>query len=100
MENCRAFYKNIKENYPDAKIFAVTPIWRADCGSTEKQFPFSEVHGLISEICEEIGGITVIEGFNLVPHEKELFADLRLHPSDYGFDYYAKNLYTEIKKYI
>ena len=98
-ESCRGFYRNLKNNYPDAKIFAITPIWRGDY-DVERQFPFSEVYETISKVCGEIGGITVIDGFNLVPHEKELFADLRLHPSNEGFDHYAKNLYDEIRKYI
>ena len=51
-------------------------------------------------ICEEIGGITVIDGFNFVPQETELYADLRLHPTNEGFDFYAKNLICEIKKHI
>jgi len=97
--NCREFYKNLRTNYPDAKIFAITPIWRADC-DIERQFPFSEVFETINKVCNQIGGITVIDGFNLVPHKNELFADLRLHPSNEGFDHYAKNLYNEIRKYI
>ncbi len=97
--NCREVYKNLKDNYPEAKIFAITPIWRGDCDA-EKKFPFSGVSETISKVCEEIGSITVIDGFNFVPHENELFADLRLHPTNEGFDHYVKNLYTEIKKYI
>ncbi len=98
-ENCRGFYKNLKGNYPDAKIFAITPIWRADFEG-ERQFPFFGVYDTINKVCEEIGGITVINGFDFIPHEKELYADLRLHPTNEGFDHYAKNLYNEIRKYI
>ncbi len=97
--DCLGFYKNLKDNYPEAKIFAITPIWRGDCDA-DKKFPFSGVYETILKVCEEIGGITVINGFNFVPHENDLFADLRLHPTNEGFDHYAKNLYTEIKKFI
>ncbi len=96
---CKGFYKNLKKNYPDTQIFAITPIWRGDC-DTDRKYPFSGVYETIRKVCEEIGGITVIHGFNLVPHDNELFADLRLHPTNEGFDHYAKNLYNEIRKYI
>ena len=99
VEGCRGFYKNLKANYPDAKIFAITPIWRGDC-ETDRAFPFAEVYDIIKDACEEIGGITVINGFNLVPHDNELYADLRLHPTSEGFDHYAKNVYNEIRKHI
>jgi len=98
-ESCRGFYKNLKSNYPYAKIFAITPIWRGDC-DIDKQFPFAGVYETIKRVCEEIGGITVINGFNFVPHDENLYADLRLHPTDEGFCHYAKNLYEEIRKYI
>ena len=35
--NCREFYKNVSENYPNSKIFAITPIWRKDC-CEEREF--------------------------------------------------------------
>ncbi|MBE7034043.1 MAG: SGNH/GDSL hydrolase family protein [Ruminococcaceae bacterium] len=98
-ESCRGFYQNLKNNYPDAKIFAITPIWRGDC-ETDKQYPFAGVYETINKVCEEIGGITVINGFDFVPHDENLYADLRLHPTDEGFCHYAKNLYNEIRKYI
>lgn len=97
--NCSGFYKNLKKNYPEAKIFAITPIWRANCDE-EKKFLFSGVYETICKVCEEIGGITVIDGINFVPHDTKLFADLRLHPTNEGFDHYVQNLYTEIKKFI
>ena len=98
--NCRGFYENIKKNYPDAKLFAITPIWRDDKSSDRKCGVFEDIHKTIRRICEEIGGITVIDGYNFVPFETKLFADLRLHPSNEGFEYYIKNLKEEIRKYI
>ena len=36
----------------------------------------------------------------VTPKDEKYFADLRLHPNDDGFEYYEKNLYDKIKKYI
>ncbi len=61
---------------------------------------FEDVGKTIHSICEEIGGITVIDGFDFVPKEPTLFADLCLHPSNEGFDHYIKNPTAEIRKYV
>lgn len=98
--NCRGFFENLRKNYPDAKIFAITPIWRGDKDKETECGTFAGHSNNIRTICEEIGGITVIDGFEFVPAKEELFADLRLHPTNEGFDFYADNLIKEIKKYI
>ena len=100
LANCKGFYQNLKNNYPDARIFAITPIWREDMDKETACGLFDDARKAIHSICEEIGGITVIDGFNFVPQETELYADLRLHPTNEGFDFYAKNLICEIKKHI
>lgn len=100
LENCEGFYKNLSENYPDSKIFAITPIWRED---HEKQtdFPsFDSVADHIKTVTADIPNVTVIEGFDFVPHKVRYYADLRLHPNDDGFKKYAKNLWKLIKKKI
>jgi hypothetical protein len=42
----------------------------------------------------------VIDGLTLVPHNHTLYADLRLHPSDAGFDHYAENLIAQIRNHV
>ena len=98
--NALNFYRNLRNNYPDAKIFAITPIWRDDCCGERLFGPFSDVSEIINKVCTDVGGITVIEGYHLVPHDTKLFADFKLHPTNEGFDFYAENLYKEISKYI
>lgn len=99
-DNCKGFYENVKKNYPDAKLFAITPIWRKTMHNEVAYGLFEDIGKTIHSICEEIGGITVIDGFEFVPQEPTLFADLSLHPSNEGFDHYIKNLTEEIRKYI
>ena len=98
-KNARQFYLNLRENYPGAKIFAITPIWRKDY-QREDRYDFMAISAIINESVKDIPNVVVIEGFDLVPHKEEYFADLRLHPNDEGFKYYAENLIAEIKKHI
>ena len=95
--NCRGFYENLSRNYPDAKIFAITPIWRKDCDMCKNMGAFETVEQLIRELTEDLENVTVIPGYDLVPGDERYFADFRLHPNDEGFAYYAKNLYEKIK---
>lgn len=99
-ENCKAFYTALSKNYPNAKIFAITPIWRKDYEEYREFGKFFDVRESIRACVADIENITVIEGFDLVPKDSGYYADLRLHPNDGGFDHYAENLVAEIKKYL
>ena len=97
----RRFLSRLRSAYPDAKIFVITPIWRADF---EKQTQFSfgtdGMDGFIRENAKGIYDIIFINGWNMVPHLPEFFSDGFLHPNDLGHGIYAQNLYKEISKYI
>lgn len=98
-ENCVAFYTRLSEQYPTAKIFAITPICRLD---TDKTTPYGDhvkaVDTLIREVCADLSNVTVINGWSFVPALKEFFDDQRVHPNDLGFGLYAEGLYREIVK--
>ena len=97
---CRAFYSALSENYPNAKIFAITPIWRAD-RDKEKNLPsFDYVAEFIAEVAKELPNVTVLNGYDYVPHDESFFQDLYLHPNDEGFEHYFQNLYRDIQKHI
>lgn len=98
--DAREFYLRLSNNYPDSKIFAITPIWTSECNAERKVGSFSFVAEHIADITKDLPNVTVIKGGDLVPHYTDLFADLFLHPRDAGFDFYAMNLYNEIKKHI
>lgn len=100
-ENCKRFYEILSKKYPKAKIFAITPIWRADINQEGKGFSeFSFVDSYIKEVTSSLENVTCITGFDLVPHECSLFADNYLHPTDKGFDHYFENLKKAIEPYI
>lgn len=96
--NCKAFFQNVRKNYPEAKIFAITPIWREDY-KTEKVFDsFLNLDKYIRECTEGVDDITAISGFDIVPHDINYFADLMLHPNDEGFDIYYNYVIEKIKE--
>lgn len=94
--NCRAFYKTLSNLYPMAKIYAISPIWRKGGDTAYACGTLAIAEEIISEAVAELPNVTLIPGAGLVPHEEELFADLRLHPNDAGFAHYAKNLLAAI----
>lgn len=97
----REFYQNLLENYPSAKIFAISPIWRKGCENFEDKIcPFHEVAETINAIADSLPNVVHIAGFDLVPHDESYFGDLRLHPSCEGFDCYFNNLLKKIKEHI
>ena len=97
---CKAFYEILSRNYPSSKIFAITPIWRKDMNEDRKFGDFLNVEKNIKMAVENLENIAVISGFDFVPKGEKYYADLRLHPNDLGFEYYAENLYREIIKYL
>ena len=98
--DCKAFYATLRENYPNAKIFALTPVWRGDLDEVSRFGDFSTVEERIVKAVADIPGVTVIRGYDFVPHDPAMYADLYLHPNDEGFTYFAKNVCAQISKHI
>ena len=99
-ENCHRFLKNVRNNYPLAEIVVITPIWRADNDRADGFSDFYEIDDIIRDISKNTENIHVLTGIDLVPHDKKLFGDLRIHPNDNGFEYYANSLLQEMSKEI
>ena len=97
---CREFYVALSNHYPQAKIFAITPIWRKDYQGERAFGPFELVEQDIRAAVADLHNVTVISGFDFVPKDESYFSDLRLHPNDKGFEYYSDNLYSEICKVL
>lgn len=98
--NSKRFFEALSKHYPKAKIFAITPIWRADRDEEREFGSFDDVEKDIREAVEGINNVVVIRGYEFVPQDTSYYADQRLHPNDEGFEYYFKNLSAEIKKHI
>ncbi len=99
-DNCRLFYENLRKNYSDSKIIAITPIWRADMDMGDKFCRFEDMYNIIANIVKDINNVDVISGFDFVPRDEKYYGDLRLHPNDEGFGFYADSLYKQISNLI
>ena len=97
--NCPAFFDNISALYPNSKIVCITPIWRADGEELRAVGTIHDTRAYIQAEAEKRNFI-VVDGFKLVPHRIEYFEDLRLHPNDIGFAFYAQNLIKAIGQYF
>jgi len=98
--DCKAFCTALRENYPQAKIFVLTPVWRGDLDEKHRFGDFSSVDEKITNAVADIADVTVIHGYDFIPHDPVYFGDLYLHPNDEGFAHYAKNVCAEILKSI
>ena len=78
----------------------MTPIWRADWELEKPVGPFHDVEGIIRNAVKDLNNVTVVRCFDMVPKDTDLFADLRLHPNDEGFDHYFRNLYQAVSEAI
>lgn len=86
----------LKDFYPEAKLVTVLPTWRADVDSTRSMGTFDQCRDMIKTIAEGLG-YAVIDGYAMIPHVSELFADT-VHPNDMGFELYAENLIKALDK--
>ncbi len=100
VRDCHGFYNNLSRLYPDAKIFALAPIWRGDMGDTSPCGRFSFIGKTIGEVVRELPNVTFIDAHAFVPSTPECFAPDLLHPSDLGFSHYGRHLVEELKKHI
>ena len=91
--DCKEFYVLLSQKYPTSKIFALTPIWRKDYMEEYKCGDFSFVADYIKEVTSGLDNVYCLDGFDLVPHREEMFADLWLHPNEAGFKHFADNVY-------
>ncbi len=86
----------LKEFYPETRRITVLPTWRADDETPRSMGMFVQCRSTIREIAEGFG-YAVIDGYELIPHVSELFADT-VHPNDMGFELFAENFIKALDK--
>ena len=91
-ERCRDFYQTLSARYPGARIFALTPVWRADWLQPRLFGPFESVESIISDCVKDLPRVTLICGAQMIPRDTDFYSDRSLHPNDTGFSHYCKNL--------
>lgn len=97
---CRDFYDALSHNYPDAKIFALTPIWRGDMDEIKPMGAFDVLKNTIIDQTDDLGNVHVIDCTNAVPSESKYFASDLLHPNDDGFYEFAQFVYKKINEIL
>lgn len=96
LSEAKGFITRLSKSYPKANLIVITPIWYSAIGETRKLGKFEDISRLINEAVAGIDNLTLIEGLPLVPHEREMFGDLSLHPNDKGFTCYADSLIKKL----
>lgn len=102
-EDCAAFYGALRKHYPQAKIFAFTPIWHARFEKADDEALFDNIDNLekrIAAAVADIPNLTLIRGREFVPADPKYFSDLVAHPTDEGFAFYRENFCKEIQNAI
>ncbi len=94
---CKEYMDIVKQWYPDKTVYVISPIWRLDYDVVRPAGTFQEVRAYIIKQIED-HGFTHIDGWMLVPHDSDYFADVKLHPNDMGMSVYAEQLIKAITK--
>lgn len=95
MADIEEYYETITKLYKDIPILAITPLWRGDnMEGVPTLIKFCEN---LKAIIKKYDIVTMVEGWNLVPHLPEYFLD-NLHPNQLGTEVYARNLVREIER--
>lgn len=86
------FIEKLIALYPDTPIYVITPIWREDMENPDGFCDFTKLYDMYCDLLDEYKNVTIIHGFNLVPHDGSYYADGRLHPNDVGFKVFFESL--------
>ncbi len=98
-DNCMQFYATLSKNYPQAQIFAITPIWRRD-HAKQTDWDFAAMCAYIETVAMALPNVTCINAFPFVPGEEKYYSDLWLHPNDDGFRYQFEGLVRAILEHL
>ena len=90
----RKYYKRVRELYPNTPIYAVTPLWRNNGVDWDR---FNWCIDVAKKAIAEVGDITLIDGFELVPNVDECFSD-GVHPNAYGSVFLAEGIKKVIER--
>ena len=95
-QNAIAFLDKLTSIYPDAKVYLLLPIWRANAveKKMEKNLPvdFEQVHKDLTFVAERYAKVTPVNGLDLVPHIRETLCPDGVHPNTFGFMFYGHEL--------
>ena len=90
------YYVRLFEIYGhDIPTLVITPLWRGDVPDGEPTL--IKFCDRLKSILKTYPNITIVDGFNLIPHLSEYYLD-NLHPNPLGAEVYANNLVNIIRR--
>ena len=95
-----AFFRRVRGLFPCARIFALTPVWRADADTCRSRFASFEAARDMVRRAANVPNCVVIEGDGLLPHLPDMCSDGFLHPNDLGFCAYATALLAAMRPFL
>ena len=98
VKNATGFFTALRENYPDAPILMLAPVWRKDWQRERPAVAFRQIPEIFEKIADQIGNAYVVDCFDFIPHDPANYSPDVLHPNDAGFAYYAKCVIEAIRK--
>lgn len=95
MKDIEEYYERLTELYKGIPILCITPLWRGD--NMEGVPTLVKFCDKLKKIVAGYDIVTMVDGFELVPHLSEYFLD-DLHPNQLGAEMYGRNLVREIER--
>lgn len=87
----KAYIDKLCAMYPEAKIFGILPIWRADEKIRPERMAFEKIYDILTAYYSAHENVTLIDGREAVPHIREMYTD-GLHPNTVGQSIYAQSV--------
>lgn len=95
MKDIEEYYEVLTELYKDIPILCITPLWRGD--NPEGIPTLISFCDKLKAIIKKYKNVTMVDGFELVPHLPEYYLD-NLHPNQLGAEVYGRNLVEAIRR--
>jgi len=94
----KEYYEKLCRIFKDSKIYAIIPIWRVNYKEKEEitNMKFFDFREELTKICEQFENVTIIDGFELVPHDDEYFCEDGTHPNTKGLVSYGEQLVKKV----
>lgn len=94
------YFARLHELWPDVPVLVILPIWRVDHAKPRPSGSFDEMRAHLAAIAEQYPGVRILDGMTAVPHQRDFYGDLRVHPNDMGFLHYTLAVIRELSTMI
>ena len=91
------FLKKVRQVYGSARILSILPLWTVWDGEGTGFRPAERA--CLQEVYKE-NSDCIVDGHNMIPHDKKYFADGMVHPNDEGFEFYGSRLAAELRRIL